>query len=113
MEIVSTNQFVVVTKADYEAIVHEQAHKEAAALLMPKSSDITSKGEVIQPIIINGERFLSRKNVAKMLDVDPSTLWRWNNKKQLKAIKMGERKVIYRYNDVLSILKGNLDYDKQ
>ena len=63
------NQLVVVTKADYEAMVHEQAHKEAVALSEPKSSDITSKGEVIKSIMCNGERFLSRKDAAKILDV--------------------------------------------
>lgn len=105
------NQLVVVTKADYEAMVHEQAHKEAIALSEPKSSDITSKGEVIKPIIFSGERFLCRKDAAKMLDVGLPTLWRWNNEGRLKAIKVGGRKVYYHYDDVLAMLKGELSYD--
>lgn len=105
------NQLVVVTKADYEAMVHEQAHKEAVALSEPKSSDITSKGEVIKSIMCNGERFLSRKDAAKILDVGLPTLWRWNNEGRLKAIKVGGRKVYYRYDDVLAMLKGELNYD--
>jgi excisionase family DNA binding protein len=111
MESNLANQLVVVTKADYEAMVHEQAHKEVAALSVPKSSDITCKGEVIKPIMCNGQRFLSRKDTAKMLDVGLPTLWRWNNEGRLKAIKVGGRKVYYRYDDVLAMLKGELNYD--
>ena len=105
------NQFVVVTKADYEALVHELAHKEAAALSEPKSSDITCKGEVIKPIMCNGERFLCRKDAAKVLDVGLPTLWRWDKKGVLKAIKVGARKVYYRYDDVSAMLKGELHYE--
>ena len=111
MELNFANQLVVVTKADYEAMVHEQAQKEAAALSVPKSTDITCKGEVVKPIMCNGERFLSRKDTAKMLNVVLSTLWHWNNEGRLKAIKVGKRKVYYRYDDVLAILKGELSYD--
>ncbi len=106
-----SNQFVVVTKADYEAMVHEQAHKEAAALTEPELTDITSKGEVIKPTICNGERFLSRKDTASLLNVGFPTLWRWNKNGMLKAIKSGPRKVFYRYDDVLAMLKGELTYD--
>ena len=34
------------------------------------------------------------------------TLWRWNNEGLLHAIKVGGRKVYYRYDDVLNLMKG-------
>ena len=43
---------------------------------------------------------------AKILDVGFPTLWRWNNEGLLHAIKVGGRKVYYRYDDVLNLLKG-------
>ena len=102
------NQLVVVTKADYEAMVHEQAHKEAVALSEPKSSDITSKGEVIKSIMCNGERFLSRKDAAKILDVGLPTLWRWNNEGLLHAIQFKDPIITL----VLSLLTGQLGIDR-
>lgn len=112
MKLESNNQLVIVTKADYDASIREQAHKEALSLMKPQSPDISCKGEIIKPIICNGERFLQRKDVANLLNVKNSTLWRWNNKGTLKNIKVGGRKVLYRYDDILAMLKGELNYDK-
>ena len=99
--------FVIYSIADHEAIVNEEAHKLALTLLPQIGTDITSKGEKVKPVILNGERFLSRKNTAKMLEVGLPTLWRWNKDGILKAIKVGRRKVYYRYNDVFNLLRGN------
>ena len=48
----------------------------------------------------------NRKDAAKILDVGFPTLWRWNNEGLLHAIKVGGRKVYYRYDDVLNLMKG-------
>ena len=61
---------------------------------------------MINPMMIDGVRFINRKDAAKILDVGFPTLWRWNNEGLLHAIKVGGRKVYYRYDDVLNLLKG-------
>ena len=52
------------------------------------------------------ERFLTREEVSKLLHVDFSTLWRWNKLKLLCCIKVGPRRVMYKYSDVMKKLNG-------
>lgn len=56
----------------------------------------------------NTETYPSRDQVAKMLDVDKSTLWRWNKRNYLKPIEIGGKRR-YRMSDVKQILKENKD----
>ena len=51
------------------------------------------------------EQYLTRKQTAEMLDVDLSTLWRWNNENYLCAVEVGGKRR-YRLSDVEHILKG-------
>jgi predicted site-specific integrase-resolvase len=50
------------------------------------------------------EQFLSRKQTAKMLDVDLSTLWRWDKEQYLLTIAIGGKRR-YKLSDVERILK--------
>lgn len=50
------------------------------------------------------KQFLSRKETAELLKVDFSTLWRWNKSGILKSVKVGPRRVLYKYDDVMNIL---------
>jgi len=51
------------------------------------------------------EQYLNRKQTAQMLDVDLSTLWRWNKENYLHTIMIGG-KVRYKLSDVERILNG-------
>ena len=51
------------------------------------------------------EKYLTRKQAAQMLDVDLSTLWRWNNEKYLQTVEIGGKRR-YKLSDVERILKG-------
>lgn len=51
------------------------------------------------------EQYLTRKQTAEMLDVDLSTLWRWNNENYLCAVEIGGKRK-YKLSDVNKILKG-------
>ncbi len=51
----------------------------------------------------NDEKLLSREEVMSMCGVCLATLWHWNRKGYLKAIKVGN-KVRYRLSDVKRIL---------
>jgi predicted DNA-binding transcriptional regulator AlpA len=51
------------------------------------------------------ETYLSRENVAKMLDVDKSTLWRWAKTGYLVPVTIGA-KIRYRRSDIDNLLKA-------
>ena len=52
------------------------------------------------------ERFITRDEAARLLHVDLSTLWRWNKAGILRSKKVGQRRVMYKYSDVLDLLDG-------
>ena len=51
----------------------------------------------------NADKLLSPKEVAELLDVDLSTLWRWNNEGYLTKVYIGN-KPRYRQSDIDRIL---------
>ncbi|GHV09841.1 hypothetical protein FACS1894162_1420 [Bacteroidia bacterium] len=50
------------------------------------------------------EQYLTRKQAAEILDVDLSTLWRWNNEKYLCPIEIGGKRK-YKLSEVNKILR--------
>jgi len=53
----------------------------------------------------NTETYPSPDQVAKILDVDKSTLWRWNKNGYLKPFEIGGKRR-YRMSDIKKILEG-------
>ena len=53
------------------------------------------------------ETYLTRQQAAKMLDVDVSTLFRWNRDNYLCACKVGN-KVLYKKSDIEKLLKAEV-----
>ena len=49
------------------------------------------------------ERYLTKEQVKELCDVCDATLWHWNRKGYLKAVKVGN-KVRYRTSDIQRIL---------
>lgn len=105
METSIMNPFIVMTKADFEAMVNQMA-----AAKMQQSTPVAIDniaGAVINPATeIDGERYLSRKETADLLRVDFSTLWRWNKDGLLRSKKAGPRRVLYNYKDVMTLING-------
>lgn len=89
------NQLVVMSRADLEALVEKAASKVEESI----NNDV-------RPSVCDEERFLTREEVSKLLHVDFSTLWRWNKLKLLCCIKVGPRRVMYKYSDVMKKLNG-------
>lgn len=94
------NQLVVMSRADLEALVEKAASNRAVSKV---EESICND---VRPGVCDEERFLTREEVAKMLHVDYSTLWRWNKLKILCPNKVGPRRVMYKYSDVLKKLNG-------
>ncbi len=53
------------------------------------------------------EKYLTTQEPADKLDVDVSTLWRWDKSGYLKKIKVGNC-VRYRESDVLKLMEGGI-----
>ena len=94
------NQLVVMSRADLEALVEKAASNKAASKVEESISND------VRPGVCDEERFLTREEVSKLLHVDFSTLWRWNKLKLLCRIKVGPRRVMYKYSDVMKKLNG-------
>lgn len=86
------------SRADLDALVKEAANKVAA-------NNENSKVDEKLPVS-SEERFITRGEAAQMLHVDKGTLWRWNKKGILFAKKVGPRRVMYKYTDVIAKLNG-------
>ena len=66
----------------------------------------TTRKELEQQITdANTETYPSVEQVAKILDVDKSTLWRWRKQGYLIPIEVGGKRR-YRMSDVKRILEG-------
>ena len=94
------NQLVVMSRADLEALVEKAASNKAVSKVEE------SINNDVRPGVCDEERFLTREEVSKLLHVDFSTLWRWNKLKLLCRIKVGPRRVMYKYSDVMKKLNG-------
>ena len=96
------NQLVVMSRADLDALVEKMASSMAAMKVEDKS---IYESEAC-PVVYDNERFVTREETAKLLHVDYSTLWRWNKLGLLCPNKVGPRRVMYKYSDVLKKLNG-------
>ncbi len=66
----------------------------------------TTKQELQQQITDNNtETYLSPIQVSKMLDVDRSTLWRWDKKNYLSPVEVGGKRR-YLLSEINALLKG-------
>lgn len=91
-----TNEVVLITKADFMSIV-EDAVKERIQMTLLSSKAEPERQE---------ERYMSRREVADLLKVDFSTLWRWNKTGILHSHRKGERGVLYLESEVRQFIAG-------
>lgn len=95
---VNLGQFMFVNQALLTETMEEVVTRMLAPQVKNKVKD--AEAETSHPL------FLTRAETAEMLKVDFTTLWRWNKSGFLRAIKVGVRKVMYKYEDVISVLEG-------
>ena len=98
------NQLVVMSRADLDALVEKMASNMIATRAEAEDKPIHGNG--VCPVVYDDERFITREETAKLLHVDYSTLWRWNKLGLLCPNKVGPRRVMYKYSDVLKKLNG-------
>lgn len=104
------NQLVVMSRADLDALILEAANRTVA---------INENNNTDEDFPISDEdRFITREEAARLLHVEMTTLWRWNKQGILTAKKVGPRRVMYKYTDVIARLNGGQQekgriYDKE
>lgn len=98
------NQLVVMSRADLDALVEKMASNLIA--MRVEAEDKATRRNDACPVVYDDERFITREETAKLLHVDFSTLWRWNKLDILRPNKVGPRRVMYKYSDVLRKLNG-------
>jgi len=98
------NQLVVMSRADLDALVEKMASNLIA--MRVEAEDKATRRNDVSPVVYDDERFITREETAKLLHVDFSTLWRWNKLDILRPNKVGPRRVMYKYSDVLRKLNG-------
>jgi hypothetical protein len=98
------NQLVVMSRADLDALVEKMASSMIATRV--EVEDKSAHGNDVSPVMYDNERFITREETSKLLHVDYSTLWRWNKLGLLCPNKVGPRRVMYKYSDVLKKLNG-------
>ena len=96
-----SNQLVVMSRSDLDTMVNEMAQNIVAAQTKNAQSDCEACMDV--PV---EDRFLTRKETARLLHVNYTTLWRWNKQGYLRSRKIGGRHVMYKYSDVMALLNG-------
>ena len=81
-------------------------HVRAGELLEMAEHCVSETKKQLEQIIQDSanETYLSPKKTAEQLEVDPSTLWRWDKQNYLKPIQLGGKRR-YRKSDIDKILK--------
>ncbi|HFK5502251.1 helix-turn-helix domain-containing protein [Elizabethkingia occulta] len=80
-------QFVQTTPDELENLIKESVRDELEKI----KSNLSNTSEQ--------EKILTRSETARLLDIDPSSLWRWTKKGKIKAFGI-ENRVYYYLSDI-------------
>lgn len=89
-----------------------QAATEHVVLMVPQEELEEAIRSVVSDLLAEREEqkkesLLTRKAVSERLNVDNSTLWRWDKANYLKPIRVGKA-VYYKESDVIDIEEGRV-----
>lgn len=92
---------VYMTRADFDSLVVENASRRVADIIKEKGLRLAPTEQDA-----GDDRLLTRgARRPRCFTPHSSTLWRWDRNGVLRARRIGKRKVVYRYCDVLAAAK--------
>ena len=68
------------------------------------ANEILNGARLLYEKVEEPEQYLTRKQAAQALDIDLSSLWRWNRDKYLCPVQVGGKR-LYKQSDINKILK--------
>lgn len=90
----------------YYAVTHEDLVDFANEIIQKHDSQPSSDGK-------NEEiRYISRAKAAEMLGIDLSTLLTWGRKGIINSVRLGPKKVGYRLDEIVKLIKERKEYGK-
>jgi len=98
----TNKNFVLELAEEYPKLTYSIDAGELLEMFRCVVSEVVSQTE--QQRQVQSEQYLTRKQVAQMLAVDLSTLWRWSKDMYLQPVPIGGRR-LYRSTDVERILQ--------
>lgn len=87
-----TLQFIQTTPEQLAELINESVKKELQTL----------KRELLHENA--NDEILTREEVCKVLSIDPSTLWHWQNKNKIKAYGISGARRYYKRSEIMSAL---------
>lgn len=90
---------VQMTISDLENMMTQVIRRTVVEILNQNDERKTNKED-------NENKLLTRNEAAKFLNVEKETLWHWDKKGELKALKIG-RRVYYKQEDIMAKLRSN------
>lgn len=88
----SAQQLVILTEEQLKNFVEEIVTQTLEKIASAKKDD--------------SDILITRKEACKILDRNPTTLWRWNRDGILKPASRSNKRIMYRKGDVEKILYG-------
>lgn len=98
------NQLIVLSKNDLEVLIKRAALSITAEQAMHDAENDSDK-------IIDGEQYIDRNAAAKLLHVSLYTLWRWDKQGIIRSKKVGGRRILYKYSDIVNAIESEKEHN--
>ena len=93
-----SNQVVVMTRAELDSLVNEVAQTAASKSVSTSQKDAGNNNA-------EAERYVSRTEAAEILHVSTTTLWRWTKQGIVSKKRIGGRRILYKYSDIIRAIE--------
>lgn len=93
-----SNQVVVLTRAELDSLVNEVAQTAANKSVSTSQRDASNNN-------VEAEHYVSRTEAAEILHVSTTTLWRWTKQGIVSKKRIGGRRILYKYSDIIRAIE--------
>lgn len=94
------NGVVIMSQADFDAIINERA--QSIAEKIAKETAATAANQIAPT---ENVRYLDRKEASEVLHVSTTTIWRWTKQGIIHGKQIGGRRILYNYNELINAIE--------